>query len=272
MTLGAAAYYLLPGRRSIAETNLNIAFPDFEKEKKISIIKKSFGNVLLGIFYIPWLNKIDPRTIESLVEVDKESLEHMRRAFEKKKGVLILAGHFGNWELMGVSYGLNDLPPLNSIARKLDNPYLEKKLLQFRTSTGNRVIYKTNASKEAIRALKRNECVGFLIDHNVAVNEIYVDFFGKKAATNRSLASLALSTGAPIIAATSFPLEGGRFRTVYSPEIRLEDVTDKKNDVALLTQKCTDHLQEIITKCPEGWMWGHRRWKKRPEGEPPVYS
>ncbi len=233
---------------------------------------KSFGNVALGILYAIWLKKISRETIESLVEVDDESLNYMRRAFENKKGVLVLMGHFGNWELMGISSGFNDLPVSNSVARKLDNPFLEKRLYKFRTTSGNRVIYKQNASKEIIRALKRNECVGILIDQNVAKNEIYVDFFGKKAATTRSLASLALATGASIVPATSYPLKNGRFRTVYSPEISIEPTNDRKKDVQLLTQKGTDFLQAKIRECPEGWMWGHRRWKKRPKGEPPIYK
>lgn len=268
---GRLGYYLLPRRRAVAETNLKLAFPEFNGPKRKSIIIKSFGNVALGILYILWLKKITREKIDSLVEVDSGSLDYMRRAFEKKRGVLVLVAHFGNWELMGVSYGYNDLPALNSIARKLDNPYLEKRLRQFRTASGNYVIHKKDASKGIIKALKRNECVALMLDHNVAKNEVFVDFFGKKAATTRSLASLALATGVPIIPATSYPLEDGRFRTVYGPEIKIDQTGDKKKDILSLTQKCTGHIQEKIRECPEGWMWGHRRWKKRPKGEPPIY-
>lgn len=232
---------------------------------------KSFGNVALGILYIVWMKDITREIMESLVEIDKESFNYVRRAFKKNKGVIVLTGHFGNWELTGVSYGFVDLPAMNFIARKLDNPFLEKRLHKFRTISENNIIYKQNASKEIVRALKRNEGVGFLIDHNMAKNEIYVDFFGKKAATTRALASFALSTGAPIIPAVSFPLKDGRFRTVCSPEITIKPTNDRKKDIQLLTQKCTDFYQETIRKCPEGWMWGHRRWKKRPKGEPPIY-
>lgn len=268
---GRMGYYLLPRRRAVAETNLNLAFPEFKKARKKSIIIKSFGNMALGILYILWLKKVTRETIGSLVEVDTGSLEYMRKAFEKKKGVLVLTGHFGNWELLGVSYGFNDLPASNTIARKLNNPFLEKRLHQFRTASGNKIIHKKNASKGIFRALKRGECVAFLIDHNVATNEIFVDFFSKKAATTRSLASLALSTGAPIIPVISYPLKDGRFRIVYGPEISIVQTGDKKKDILSLTQKCTKCVEEAIKECPEGWMWGHRRWKKRPEGEPPIY-
>lgn len=270
--IGKTAYYFLPGRRDIAKINLGIAFPDLSEKQKKAIVVNSFGNVALGILYMIWLKKISRETVDSIVEVDNESLDYLKKAFEKGKGVLLLVGHFGNWELLGLSYGLNDLPPMNGIARKLDNPFLEKRLLKFRTATGNRVIYKANATREVIRSLKRNECSPILIDQNMGKNPIFVDFFGEKAATTRTLASLALSSGAPIIPGTSFPLKNGRFHSVYGQEITIKKTGDKKKDVHLLTQKCTDFLEERIRECPEGWMWGHRRWKKRPPGEPPVYQ
>ncbi len=263
----------MPRRRAIAETNIGIAFPEMKDEdRKKQIILRSFGNLALGILHMIWIKEVTRESIGSLVEVDQGSEGHIRKAFEKGKGVLVLMGHFGNWELMGLFYGFNDLPPTHCIARKLDNPYLEKRLRQFRMASGNGIIYKTDAAKGILRALKKNECVGILIDQNFARNEIFVDFFGKKAATTRLLASISLSTGAPIIPATSYPLENGRFRTVYSPEITIKSTGNKKEDAQLLTQKCTHFLQGIIQKCPEGWMWGHRRWKKRPHGEPPVYK
>jgi len=270
--IGLLAYYLLPGRRAIAEVNLGIAFPKMrDRGRKKCIIVQSFQNLALGVLYILWLKKITREQVDELVEVDRESLGHMRAAFAKKKGVLLLVGHFGNWELLGVSCGFLDLPPLNSIARKLDNPYLERKLRQFRMASANHVIYKQDAIREAVRSLRRNECVPVLIDQNVAKNGIFVDFFNKKAATTRALASLSLATGTPIIPATSYPLKDGRYRTVFSPEICIEPGTDKKKNVQRLTQKCTDFLEERIREHPEAWMWGHRRWKKRPRGEPPVY-
>jgi len=261
--IGYLFYVFDKKHRSLALSNLKIAFAQemtLPELKKIS--KKSFQH--FGEFLIDFIkfSVTKDRKKEGLAVI--EGKKYLEDALKKGKGVLLLSAHYGNWEI--ASYFLCKLGKLNVIARPLDNKNLEKKLLDLRRTLGAQVIYKLDATRQIIRKLRANEMVAILIDQNVLRSQaVFVDFFGKKAATTPSLATFSLRTSAPIIPIFCYPLSPHPcyVRIVKPIDISLKG--DYKEDILKITQQCTNIIEEQIRQNPIYWLWFHNRWKTRPK-------
>jgi len=199
--------------RRIAIANLQVAFPK-RSEKQCRAIAKAmfqhFGRLLLELLKYASL----PGEMQ-LALVEWEGEERVRLALAQGKGILFCTGHFGFWEQQALAHALK-FEPMAVMARPLDNPKLHDLLESIRTSNGNPVVYRRGAVRKALRLLAEGRGVGVLIDqHMTSPDAIYVDFFGRPAATTSTLAALAMRTGAPVIPLFAFPLPGGRYRMIY---------------------------------------------------------
>lgn len=262
------AYFIFRKRRRIARINLDIAFGDSKSDReKREIMRKSSIHLAVSALQCLWIApRPKERTLE-LVDGEPEGVDILKQCLSRKKGVFFLTAHYGNWEFLGLHHGYLGIAPLYSIVRRLDNPYLEKKVQQFRTFSGNGILWKDQSPVKIVRALKNNSCVAVMMDQNMARGGIFVDFFSRKAAAARSIALLSLSRGTPIIPLFSYPTNKGKYRVAYGPEIEFTRTGNKEKDILNLTQVCEKVLESIIAKQPEPWMWGHRRWKTRPPQE-----
>ena len=247
--------------------NLDIAFGDEKsRAEKVRIARgayRHFGGVLFDFLRLPMISR---RKLERIVEV--EGWENLEAAYARGKGVLILTAHYGFWELMGLEQGYRGRP-LNVIARRLDNPLLERMLYRYRTRSGNQVLYKQNAVRAIFRILRKKEAAAVLIDQNISPKQgVFVDFFGVPASTTPILSAIALKSGAPIVPAFSEPLPRGRWRFTYGPALEIDnDGADHSELIRRVTQQCTKLIEDHIRRRPEIWLWMHRRWKARPQEE-----
>jgi KDO2-lipid IV(A) lauroyltransferase len=148
----------------------------------------------------------------------------------------------------------------------VDNPLLEGLLSRLRSRWGNRVVRKGGALREVLKLLKKGETVGFLLDQNVAFDQgVFVNFFGRPACTHKTLALIALKTGASVLPAFIFREdEENRHRIVVEPPVPLEVTGDVEKDLVVNTQKFTSLIESYIRKHPDQWLWVHRRWKTQP--------
>ena len=179
------------------------------------------------------------------------------------KGILFCTGHFGYWEHQALAHALK-FEPMAVMARPLDNPRLHALLEKIRVSNGNPVLYRRGAVRKALRLLADGKGVGILIDqHMTSPDAIYVDFFGRPAATTSTLAALAMRTGAPVVPLFAFPLPDGRYRMIYEPPIE-PPKQDSPDAIREFTQRCTDVLEMHVRRRPELWLWMHRRWRDAP--------
>jgi KDO2-lipid IV(A) lauroyltransferase len=260
---GILAFHLDRRHRFVALQNFSVAFPDAPAKKARETIRECyafFGKYLFDI--LASLRGI-PSTRMNAFEF--EGLHHLEEAYAQKKGVLLCAAHWGAWELNAIAQGFKGYP-LSVVARRLDNPYLEKLLKKFRASTGNSVIDKTEGYRPMLRALKEGKGVAILIDQNVTTDErIFVDFFGKPASTTPAVALLKLKTGAALIPAFPLPLPGNGYRFIYGEPLDIQLTGNRDEDVRRITQECTDIIERKIREYPQYWLWMHRRWKTRPE-------
>jgi KDO2-lipid IV(A) lauroyltransferase len=245
----------------IALANLEVAFPKRTAEERRAIAQamfRHFGRLLLEL-----LKYASLPGDRQLALVEWEGEERVRLALAQRKGILFCTGHFGFWEQQALAHALK-FEPMAVMARPLDNPKLHDLLQRVRTVNGNSVVYRRGAVRKALRLLADGKSVGILIDqHMTSPDAVYVDFFGRPAATTSTLAALALRTGAPVIPLFAFPLPNGRYRMIYEHPVEPPS-HDSPDAVREFTQRCTDVLEMHVRRHPDLWLWMHRRWRDAP--------
>lgn len=263
--VGLIFYWLDRKHRLITQSNLKIVFGSRLSSASIKKISKKcfihFGQTMIDVMKFPHLSQEKKNKILVV-----EGEENLKKALLIGKGALLFSGHYGNWEI--ASFFLSKIGNLNVIARPLDNKFLEKELLKLRTSLGARVIYKKQAAKYILQSLRAREMVALLIDQNVLRHQaVFVDFFGKKAATTPSLAAFYLRTKSPLLPVFCYPLRSHKYHLkIYKP-LEISLTGDYSQDVLKITQICTKIIENQIKNSPDYWFWFHKRWKTRPEGE-----
>lgn len=254
----------LPKLRRVGHKNLSFAFPEFtgkQRDEVIDGVFRSIGRMLAGLARFPLLHA------ENIGQwISYEGLENYDAAKALGRGVLVATAHLGNWELSAFAHALMT-EPMHVMVRPLDNPLVDALVEQRRTLSGNHLIYKKDAARAVIKALRRNEAVGILIDQNTSPAEgVFVNFFGKLACANSAFVKLAYHSGAPVIPGFALWDESKRRYTLhFYPRVELS------GDVHEDTQRIHSILESVIRRHPDQWMWIHRRWKTRPEGESPLY-
>jgi KDO2-lipid IV(A) lauroyltransferase len=248
---------------AIASDNLRRAFPSWDDSRLLRTARgvyRHFGRVILDIL---WLQ--GRRREEVLSFIDVEGAEHVEEAKRAGKGMILATAHAGNWELHGLGHGFF-FEPIGVVARPLDNPRLDARLCSMRTQGGNTVIYKNRALAQTIRLLRAGKGVAILIDQNVQARDgIYVDFFGRKAATTTVAAALGVKTGCALIPCYSQLKADSRYRLVYERPVHWLPTGDRASDIAQLTQLLTSRIEAWVREVPEQWLWIHRRWKTQPQ-------
>jgi KDO2-lipid IV(A) lauroyltransferase len=183
-----------------------------------------------------------------------------------------MTAHFGAWELSSFAHALYGYP-LKFLVRPIDNERVEKLISDYRTASGNAPIQRRRATRDVLKALRQNEAVGILFDQNTTPNEgVFAEFFGIPAATTPSIALFALRTGAAVIPGFLIWEEKlGKPRLRLDPPVTLIDTGDIERDVVENTKLFNRILEGYVRQYPDQWLWIHRRWKTRPEGEPSLY-
>jgi KDO2-lipid IV(A) lauroyltransferase len=260
--LGLLGYRMIGRRRKIALDNLGLAYgPTMTESEREALVRRVFIHFATAALDFLWSTRISAENFGELVEIDPAGLALLKKASDKGRGVLFLAAHMGHWELLAIVHGFLKFGPLNIVARRLDNPYLDRRINAIRCRSGSKVIYKDRAAGQILRALKQNGMAGILLDQNTSQGYVFVNFFGHPAATNKAIAAFALATGAPILSAFCLPLPDGRYRLQCGPEIEFQASDDREKDIIELTQRCTSVIEDQIRKAPHCWLWLHQRWK-----------
>jgi len=201
--------------------------------------------------------------IRNLRNVRIHGMQHIRNAYEKGKGVLVLTAHIGNWEMLSVVGALIGYPT-SIVYRPLDAKPLERFTAKMRTRFGTALIPKKRAFRKILKRLRKKEMVALLMDQNVAMREgVFAPFFNIPACTNKGLALLALKAGAPVV--PIFILRSAKgYKGLVLPEIPLVRAGDKIKEIELNTSAYNQVIENVVRQHPEQWFWVHRRWNTRP--------
>lgn len=261
------AILIIPRLRKTAEVNLSIAYPDKDSSARRALIRGNateMGRLLADTFR---LSRLDASWAKTHVEIPW--LERYSEV-ASKRGVLIATGHLGSFELLGHAMGLRG-HPLAAVARRFKSPRLDNWWRELREARGNRIIDRTGAFKEIVKTINSGTSVAVLFDQNVKINHaVFVDWFGKAAATTRAFALAAIKTDAPVFVAAMIYLGNDRYRVesvecdfsgLYADQSKSDD-----EKVLEITKTISGHYCEMIRAFPEGWFWIHRRWKTREPG------
>lgn len=254
----------MPRLRRTGLINLAFAYPRTLPEQRVRTIDGVFESIARLLVAIAKFPNLNARNIHQWIRY--EGLENYIAAKNEGRGVLVATAHLGNWELSAFAHALMT-EPMNVMIRPLDNPLIDAIVEARRQQSGNRLIFKKDAVRTVIKALRANEAVGILIDQNTTPAEgVFVEFFGKFACAGTAFAKLAHHSGAAVVPGFAFwEASEKRYVLHFYPKLEMT------GDIAADTQRIHSFFETVIREYPEQWMWIHRRWKTRPPGEPPLY-
>ena len=255
----------IPRLRRIADRNLTFAWPEKDaawRRRTIQGVFASIGRLLVVFARLPEITRANVKDW-----IRYEGLEQNQRAKERGAGVLFATAHLGNWELSAYAHALLT-EPMNVVVRPLDNPVIDEIVETRRARSGNTLLSKRDFARSIFQALQKNEPVGILVDQNSsAENGAFVPFFGTLACANLTFAKLASRSGADVIPgfATWCEKERKYILRFYPPVLITGDAVED-------TRRIQAAIEAAIRETPDQWLWIHRRWKTRPEGEKSLYD
>jgi len=257
-------YYVVPSERKKTNANLQKIFGDKKTENELKAMAKSvFGNLgknMADAFAIPRFNRVN---IDNYVKV--EGIEHLQNGLKNGTGVIALTGHIGNWELMGAYLAMKGYP-INVVGAPIYDQRLDDLVVKNREQAGMKNIARGSATREILRALRRNEVVGILIDQDSKrIEGIFVDFLGHQAYTPVGPVVLAMKTKSLIIPMAIHSRKDGTHLIEIKEALPLQFTDDTDSDRLVNTKLCNDALSEFILKYPTQWVWMHERWKTQAE-------
>lgn len=267
--IGDAVYRVDRKHRERAIGNLRRSFPDMPEEQVRTMARRSMQNLFMffvEVLFTTRLIRIDTWTRYVRLEGFRDVLGMLLR---QRTGLIMLSAHYGNFEIS--NYVLTTLGfETSAIGRPLDNPYVNEWLMGVRERQGGKIIAKKGATEEVTAALEARGVIGFVADQNAGPKGIFVDFFGRKASTYKSIGLLAMQYRVPVVIGYARRL-GDRFQFAMGVQdvIRPEDWEGQDDPLRYVTQRYTKAIEDFIRADPGQYWWVHRRWKTRPKGETP---
>lgn len=260
--LGEISYIFLAKRRSLTIDNLTQAFKDeYDKKEIRRLAINTFRNFAKNIIEFISLSKINKDNVNNFVTIN--GLENLQKAKKKKKGVIILSSHLGNWELMAKALILKGYP-ITIMVRRQKNKLVEKVIEYQRSNSKIKTISHTLASKEIFNLLKNNEIIGMIADQDGGEKGIFINFFGRQASTIPSPVVFTIRSQAELIPLFDIRQKDNHHQIIIEPAYQLINTSNIKNDIINNTQRLTNKLESYIRQYPDQWLWLHNRWATKP--------
>jgi len=265
--LGTLGYRPFGVRREVVERQVRAALPALPPNEVHRIAKASYAHLGRTTSETALLPLYDAARIISLFE-EVEGWSIVEERLAREKGLIVVTGHLGNWELGGAYLAARGLP-IHAVARYMANPLFDRYLTRTRERIGMTIVHDDEAVRRVPRALRRGDAVAFLIDQGaVGLASTWVPFFGRLAKTPRGPAVFALRLGAPIVFGVAIRQPSGRFRLSFEP-IDTSDTGNLEADVERIVAEYTTVLERWVRRAPEQYFWHHRRWKHQRPNTPP---
>jgi KDO2-lipid IV(A) lauroyltransferase len=268
--IGAIAFRALGRLRRVGLRNLELAFPNMAPREREATLRCEYRS--LGLLLAEFCKMPDYTVNAASRFIRYEGLENYLAARERGKGVLVLTGHLGAWELSSFYHSLMGMP-MGMVIRRLDNPLVDAFVNRIRCLHGNRVIHKDDFARGLIASMRAGETVGILMDTNMTPPQgVFVPFFGVLACTASGMARIAAKTEAAVVPGFLLWEESEqRYVLHFGEELPVIRTGDAEQDALANTASFTGAIEGYIRQYPEQWLWLHRRWKTRPPGEEGIY-
>jgi KDO2-lipid IV(A) lauroyltransferase len=262
--LGWLASDVFKVRGTLVDENLRIAFPEWDDARRKAVTRETWRHLLLMVAEIAHTpRKVHRTTWRRHCELDNEALVVSTLLGEGPK--VLISGHFGNFELGGYLVGLFGFPT-HTVARTIDNPYVDRYVNAFRSRTGQYMLPKAGSAEDVERVMGQGGVITLLGDQAAGPKGCWVEFFGKPASTHKAVSLFTLSYAAPTLV-IGVRRKGAPLDYRVGPEdfVDPREAGFELGTTPLLTAWFTRALERCIRRDPEQYWWVHRRWK----GEPP---
>lgn len=256
---GTLSFMLLSKKRKTALQNLALAFPEKTEMERRRIACLSFENAAMSVTELFLFKKI---LREAEKRFDQSKTSAFDNAIRQGRGVILAISHLGAWECHEMLTPLKQTPTL-VIVKNLKNPYVNRAINEMRSLTGVIPYDKDRAVRGIFEIIKRKGMAAILLDQWAGPDGIWIPFFGKETSTTTIAARLAQKTNAIIIPSFCIRLRPGYYQFQCLPEVTVED--DSRDVEMQITRGLNKILEEKIREYPEQWIWGHRRWKEKPD-------
>ncbi len=266
--LSALAIRILGRSRKRIDNHLEMAFPDLSTEERDSIARGCSRHFGLMLGEIAWMWRAKPGDVENLCEF--EGTEHIREALEAGRGAIVLTGHCGNWEMLSARLPIAGVP-LTGIARELDQPQLNRLVVDLRTRSGAQLILRgPTAGRDILRQLGDNRAIAFLNDQDIkSVPGVFAPFFGRPAWTASGSAMFAIKKQAPMLPGFIHRRPDGSHKVLIHPPLPIPTDGTLEDKIQELTATANAAIERQIRAYPEQWVWMHRRWRTQPPESTP---
>lgn len=253
-------------RRRVVVRQIAAAFPDLDQRAVHRLARRAYGHLGRVVAEAALLPGLGRDGVLALFE-GADGFEAIEQVVAEGRGVILITGHFGNWELAGAYVAARGIP-IEVIARRLKNPLVDAYVTRTRAGTGMRVVHDADAVRRTPRALREGHAVAFVADQGVlGLASTFVPFFGRPAKTPRGAAVFALRFGIPAFFVAAVATQRGRYRCVATP-IPVRDTGDREADVDAFVAAHTAVLEAWVRRYPEQYFWHHRRWRRQPQDTP----
>lgn len=265
--IGQLGYAPFKIRRAVVERQLRAAFPAFSNDEIDRVARGAYAHLGRTSIETAILPSYSQSEILDLFE-SVEGWPLVEERLAMGKGLIIVTGHLGNWELGGAYLAARGLP-VDAIARHMSNPLFDRYLTTTRHRIGMTVVHDEDAVRRVPRSLRSGRTVAFLVDQGaVGLASTWVRFFGRYAKTPRGPAVFALRLGSPVLFGVALRQPSGRYRLTFEP-IDVVETGDREADVDRIVADYTAVLERWVRRAPEQYFWHHRRWKHQRPGTPP---
>lgn len=265
--IGGLGYRPLGIRRAVVERQVRAAFPGLAESEVLRIARASYEHLGRTSIEAALISALSPDQVRAMFE-GVEGADALAAARAEGKGVLLVSGHLGNWELAGAFVAASGVP-IEAVARGMENPLFDRYITRTRHDLGMTVIHDADAVRRVPRAMREGKAVAMLVDQGaVGLASTWVPFFGRYAKTPRGPAVFALRLGAPVVFATALRQPNGKY-VMYYERIPVQPTGEREADVDRIVMDYTATLERWIRRAPEQYFWHHRRWKHQRPGTPP---
>lgn len=258
--IGIALYHALPRYRRVALTNLEMVcghqFDSKRRKRMARAVFRHFGETAAEFVKLP---RLGLEEVDALVTVHGE--ENLKAALAQGNGVILITGHFGNWEFLARWLNLHEYP-LNVVARKANDPEADRLLTDTRKNSGAQVFNRGNSARAVMQCLKRQEIVALLPDQNAG--DVFVPFLGIRTGTVDGPAIVHMHTKAPLLFSWCVRTREDRFEITFEPPVVIAPTGDRTADIETVTSCINARLELQVRRYPTQWLWLHNRWKATP--------
>lgn len=250
-------------RRGVVRDNLRQAFPEQSPEQLREIARGMWEHLLLMVIEIAHSERVIRKTTWRR-HLRIHGMERAVRELWADRPKVILSGHFGNFEMSAFVFGLFGFR-IYSVARELDNPFLDRFVTRFREARGQVILPKKGSAPDVALVLENNGVIGLLGDQAAGPRGCWIDFFGRPASVHKAIGVFSLSSSAPMLVCSAT-----RRRRLFDYDLRLEGVADpaaggpEVSDLRAISQWYTALLEKAIRRAPSQYWWVHRRWRGEP--------